>query len=107
MGQIRTRRRTLRSAAIAAASGACPVPARDEPGRVALELRARLGDGSTEVAAMGEIEAVAPAPAPRLAREPGGQPLIAICLASYEPEPDLFRIQLDSIRSQAIATGSA
>ena len=32
--------------------------------------------------------------------EPGDSPLIAICMATHEPEPDRLRVQLDSIRGQ-------
>src|SRR4029453_17827240 len=31
---------------------------------------------------------------------PGNGPLVAICMATHEPPPELFRRQLDSIRAQ-------
>jgi glycosyltransferase involved in cell wall biosynthesis len=69
-------------------------------------LVARLDDGA-EVAA--ELAPLALEPAPP--REPVAwrdgrrtdEPLIAICMASYEPRIDLLRRQLDSIRAQTHA----
>ena len=34
-------------------------------------------------------------------------PLVAVCMATYEPPMDLFERQVESIRSQTHATGSA
>lgn len=45
-------------------------------------------------------EAGAAAEAARAARERSGAPLVAICMATYEPDPRLLRIQIDSIRHQ-------
>ena len=59
-----------------------------------LGLRARLGDGATVEAEIGRIRAGAlPAPV-------AGAPEVAICMATYEPPPDLLRAQVDSIRAQ-------
>ena len=59
-----------------------------------LGLRARLGDGATVEAELGRIRAGAlPAPV-------AGAPEVAICMATYEPPPDLFRAQVESIRAQ-------
>ncbi len=67
-----------------------------------LELRAELEDGSTARAELGTLELVsAPvAPIPLEEPEPGVGPLVAICMATHEPPPELLRRQLDSIRAQ-------
>lgn len=84
------------------------------PRRAELLLRARLADGGEAMAELGTIElrpevevdgptwAAGPAP---LARGPsatanGSAPLIAICMATYEPPLDLFERQIASIREQ-------
>lgn len=68
-----------------------------------LQLRAELEDGSSVTAELGVV-AVQPLPDPLplpgpLA--PGDEPLVAICMATYEPPLDLLKAQLDSIRAQS------
>jgi glycosyltransferase involved in cell wall biosynthesis len=72
--------------------GVVPVPP-SAPGvvEIALEARGRLP--------VGRIEIVEPAPPPPLGR-PAPPGLIAVCMATYEPDPELFRVQLDSLRAQ-------
>lgn len=70
--------------------GVIPFRAPDAPGVV--RLRARDASGEYE---LGTIEVVAPAPRPS-ARDG----LIAICMATYDPDPELLRAQLDSLRAQ-------
>jgi glycosyltransferase involved in cell wall biosynthesis len=73
-----------------AASGACE-----------LLLRVRLADGSqltTEIARIpftGEGE-----PVPMHAPDPATEPLIAICMATFDPPIELFERQIESIRGQ-------
>jgi glycosyltransferase involved in cell wall biosynthesis len=89
-------------------SGSCsgfwatiPIEARGEPGEVNLELRARLDDGSVTSAPVGGVPVVEPCVRPRPAgREPPAGGLVAICMATFEPDMELFRRQLDSLRSQ-------
>src|SRR6185369_7189783 len=60
---------------------------------------ARLADGSEHVAPLGRI-AIAerePAPGPESA---GDADVIAVCMATYDPDIDLFRAQIDSLRAQ-------
>jgi hypothetical protein len=78
--------------------GAVPVPPRPS-GEVEVALAARLADGSEEVAPLGRIAIVAREPAPPLGRpaEPG---LIAVCMATYDPDPALLRAQVESLRAQ-------
>jgi glycosyltransferase involved in cell wall biosynthesis len=72
--------------------------ARIAPGRERCELalRARLARGGDVVAELGSIAVVAPPPAP------GGEPLVAICMATFEPPLELFRRQIESIREQTL-----
>jgi glycosyltransferase involved in cell wall biosynthesis len=67
-----------------------------------LELAAELDDGAELRAPLGELELVPAAPAePAAPTIPEGDgPLVAICMATYDPPPDLLRAQLDSIRAQ-------
>jgi len=55
--------------------------------------------GGEEVALLARIEVVAPVPPPRLGR-PAPAELIAICMATFEPDPALFRTQVESLRAQ-------
>jgi glycosyltransferase involved in cell wall biosynthesis len=73
--------------------GVVPVPPR-APGAVEIALAA-----GGERVPVGRIDVVAPEPPPSLGRlaQPG---LIAVCMATYEPDPALLRVQLDSLRAQ-------
>ena len=75
-----------------------PIEARGAPGTIVLSARARLADGSDASARLGEIEVVDPDPPPSY-ELPGGPP-IAICMATYEPDTELFRAQVESLRAQ-------
>jgi hypothetical protein len=60
-----------------------------------LALRATLAGGAAAEADLGVIRTGAlPEPA-------GGDPQVAICMATYEPPRDLFRAQVESIRAQS------
>lgn len=78
-----------------------PLEARERPHTVALELRARLESGGEAMAALGKIAFAAPDPPPPA---PPGAParpgLIAICMATFEPDMALFRTQVESLREQ-------
>ena len=69
-----------------------PVTARGD----AVEIAAASGGA---VVPLGRIEVEAPAPPPSLGR-PAPRGLIAICMATFEPDPALFRAQVDSLRAQ-------
>jgi glycosyltransferase involved in cell wall biosynthesis len=79
-----------------------PIAARDEDGPVELRVVARLADGSISEASVGSVEFTRPAPPPSydLSHRDGAAALIAICMATYEPNADLFRAQVESIRAQ-------
>lgn len=81
--------------------GIASVPAGVGP--VSVALRARLAGGATLEAPLGEIaerhpETPVAAPAPA-----GDGPLVAVCMATYDPPDDLLARQLDSIRAQTHA----
>ncbi len=84
-------------------------------GFVNLGLRARLAGGLTRTADLASIaveDAVRPVPGStgrRVAAGPEadgtdvpiGSATVAICMATYNPPPELFRLQIDSIRAQS------
>jgi glycosyltransferase involved in cell wall biosynthesis len=80
-----------------------PAPARERPGTLVLEVRARLADGSRCTTELGRVQVAdrgRPEPLrPRPAQE-GGR-LIAVCMATFEPDPALLAAQLDSLRGQS------
>jgi glycosyltransferase involved in cell wall biosynthesis len=73
--------------------GVVPVPPR-APGVVEIALAA-----GGERVPVGRIDVVEPAPPPSLGL-PASPGLIAVCMATYEPDPELLRVQLDSLRVQ-------
>jgi hypothetical protein len=82
--------------------GVVPVGPHGGPGEIVIRLEATLADGTVESEPIGAIAADEVSPPPSYAVErPGGTPLIAISMATFEPVPDLFRAQIDSIRAQS------
>lgn len=79
-----------------------PIGPRDQPGDVELGVEARLAGGTTAGAPLATIEVVErPDPLPYEGLPRGtGQPLIAVCMATYNPNMDLFRTQIESIQAQ-------
>ncbi|MCW2991134.1 MAG: hypothetical protein JWM73_1728, partial [Solirubrobacterales bacterium] len=70
-------------------------------GPVRIGVRAALADGTRPEAGLGEIAERAPeSPAAVAAPGPAGEPLVAVCMATYDPPGDLLARQLDSIRAQ-------
>jgi hypothetical protein len=55
--------------------------------------------GAEAVAPLGRIEVAPPTPPPSLGR-PAPEGLIAICMATFEPDRALFRTQVESLRGQ-------
>jgi glycosyltransferase involved in cell wall biosynthesis len=79
------------------------VEARDSPGTVELRLMVRLEGGDELIAPLGRIEIVEPKPGPAgrsAADQPGDGGLIAVCLATFNPDMGLFRAQIESLRAQ-------
>jgi hypothetical protein len=69
---------------------------RSAGGTVALGVRARLAGGGEREAELARIAvATPPQPLP-------GAPLVAICMAAFEPPLELFRRQVESIRTQTL-----
>ncbi len=62
-----------------------------------LRLRARTADGREQTEPVARIEVV-PLPDPVPAPAPAAE--IAICMATYDPPPELLRRQIESIRAQ-------
>ena len=79
-----------------------PIRPRRLPGALELSLEARLANGETERGALGTIEIVERPETRSYDRLLGtpGQPLIAICMATFNPDLELFRAQVESIRAQ-------
>ena len=65
------------------------------PGPLQLALRARLRDGRELTERLARLEIVDPA-----APQPAARARVVICMATYNPPPDLLARQLDSIRAQ-------
>jgi glycosyltransferase involved in cell wall biosynthesis len=78
-----------------------PIEPLEAGGRVELGVEARLADGSRARAALGTIEVASDVPpAPPGAVPRAGPETIAICMATFDPDPGLLRAQVDSIRGQ-------
>jgi glycosyltransferase involved in cell wall biosynthesis len=79
-----------------------PIGPLEREGELELRLEARLADGTTASAPLGTIAVAEPPPVPSHEALPvrTGQPLIAICMATYNPDIALFRAQVESIRAQ-------
>jgi glycosyltransferase involved in cell wall biosynthesis len=79
-----------------------PVPARDSGAETILAVRAALSSGETAVAELARIGA---GPAPIASIDPAapvdpGKARIAIVMATHNPDMDLFRAQVRSLREQ-------
>jgi hypothetical protein len=72
-----------------------PITARTTPGTVALDAAVVLGDGTRGSVHLGSIDIV---DTPQL--QTPGSGLIAVAMATFEPDPELFRIQIESLRAQ-------
>jgi hypothetical protein len=79
--------------------GTVPVEAHDHVGAVDVAVAARLPSGVEHVEPIGRIEVVEREPAATLGR-PAPTGLIAVCMATYEPDIALFRAQVESLRAQ-------
>ncbi len=78
-----------------------PVPARGEPGSVDVALAAQLASGAQAEIQLGTIAFTEPStPEPPSTRAQLGRSVIAICMATFEPEETLFRAQVESLRAQ-------
>jgi glycosyltransferase involved in cell wall biosynthesis len=73
------------------------IPAAPTQGKVSLLIRAHLEDGEVCTKLLGEIEVTGEVPSAPVRRDDG---LIAICMATFDPDINLLRTQLSSIRAQ-------
>jgi glycosyltransferase involved in cell wall biosynthesis len=88
--------------------GVAPVPASGAAGPVELSVRATLDDGTVVSAPVASIDRAAPIAEPLPDPRPqagaaggrGAGDLVAICMATYNPPPELFAAQIASIRAQ-------
>jgi glycosyltransferase involved in cell wall biosynthesis len=82
--------------------GTVPIAARGAPGRVEVALAARLATGAEVTAPLGRIDVVARERPAAVGAQPGrpGPELIAVCMATFEPDMALFEAQLQSLRAQ-------
>jgi glycosyltransferase involved in cell wall biosynthesis len=79
-----------------------PIQAQASPRELELGVEARLAGGAAARASLGTIAVVQRAEAPSYEGLPAiGRPLIAICMATFNPEPGLFQTQVESIREQS------
>ncbi len=78
-----------------------PVPARSAAGEaVAIDAEVRLAGGERALAPLARIGIAAPQDSTAVAPAPG---LIAVCMATFEPDPALFDAQVASLRDQTDA----
>jgi glycosyltransferase involved in cell wall biosynthesis len=79
-----------------------PIEPPARPGELEVGAEARLADGTTARARLGGIPVVERPEPPLYERLPrtAGKPLIAICMATFNPELELFHTQIESIRAQ-------
>src|SRR5215210_2279439 len=68
-----------------------PIEARERLGTVRIEVAARLASGALEVAPFGALEVVDGMPPTADLHADGGR--IAVCMATFEPDMDLFKAQ--------------
>jgi glycosyltransferase involved in cell wall biosynthesis len=75
-----------------------PIPAQRSPGPFAIEAAVRLDNGECHRVALGAIEIVtSPTPPNATVVAPG---TIAVCMATFEPDPELFAVQVRSLKTQ-------
>ncbi len=82
-----------------------PIAPLSAPRRAALELVATLADGAERRQQLGELELVPRQAELEAEREhpdaaDGGEPMVAICMATHEPPRELFERQVESLRAQ-------
>jgi glycosyltransferase involved in cell wall biosynthesis len=82
--------------------GTFPIPARDRPGEVEIRVDAALANGARAGATLGTIDVVEPSGPSRSERPKiaGDGGLIAVCMATFDPDVELLRTQIESLRAQ-------
>jgi glycosyltransferase involved in cell wall biosynthesis len=79
-----------------------PIGPRERPGKLELSVEARLDGGTTASASLATIAILERPGSLNYDSLPAAtqESLIAICMATYNPDMELFRIQVESIRAQ-------
>lgn len=80
--------------------GMLPVRTPQEPDELELRIWARLSAGGEATAHLGSIHVAVPEEPVRLPAGMDRRGLIAVCMATFEPEVELFRTQVESLRAQ-------
>jgi hypothetical protein len=82
--------------------GIARIERRRHDGDCVIQLRATLEDGAVELAELARIAISGPPAQPAVVAAPDADsgPLVAICMATYEPSLELLQRQIDSIRAQ-------
>jgi hypothetical protein len=80
--------------------GTVPISAAAVGDAVELGVVVRLASGAEHLLRLGRIAVTAP---PRQPERTPDRGLIAVCMATYDPEPELFRAQVESLRAQTDA----
>ena len=79
--------------------GTVPFPAVERPGTVEVGLAVRYAGGARAHVPLGRVRVVDGGAVPA-GTAADGQGLIAVCMATFEPDPDLFAAQVESLRAQ-------
>jgi glycosyltransferase involved in cell wall biosynthesis len=77
-----------------------PIAARGSRGSAELELTASAGSGGERRVQLGRVELTERSRAPCARATGRPDELIAVCLATFEPDIELFRAQIESLRAQ-------
>jgi len=77
-----------------------PVRTGERPGTVELSAAVRLASGRELVAPLARIQVVVEHGRSPSHEGRGAHDLIAVCMGSYDPDPELFRVQVESLRAQ-------
>jgi glycosyltransferase involved in cell wall biosynthesis len=84
--------------------GRVAIPAIDDLTTAPIELRAKLSGGASAAIRVGEVELLPGLPYSPIPAQEGPdsahEPLIAICMATWNPRLDLLRRQVETIRAQ-------
>ena len=79
--------------------GLLPVPAQPHAGTLEIALAVGLADGRERIEPLTELPVAEPVEPTDVPYADAGT--IAVCLASYEPDLELFTVQIDSLRAQS------
>ncbi len=83
--------------------GSAVIPSTSVGSSVELKLEVELSDGSTHARSLGHVDIEDGGRTPKHTGLPGGEePYIVVAMAAFEPDPDGFRRQLESIRNQTL-----